>query len=51
MNDRNPADEVKRYAKTRDAMGAAVAGNPHIERGERRSRWRILRWRRAPRDA
>jgi hypothetical protein len=51
MNGRNPADEMKRYAQTRDAMSAAVAGNPHIKRGEPRSRWRVLRWLRAPRNA
>ena len=51
MSARNPEDEVKRYAQVRDAMSAAVAGNPHIKRGEFRSRWRVLRWLRTPRDA
>ena len=51
MNGRNPVDEMKRYAATRDAMSAAVAGNPHIKRGAPRARWRILRWLRAPRHA
>ena len=49
MNGRDPSDEMKRYARTRDAMGAAVAGNPHIKRGVPRARWRVFRWLRAPR--
>ena len=50
MNGRDPADEMKRYAKTRDAMSAAVAGNPHIKRSRPRARWQVLRRLRAPRD-
>jgi hypothetical protein len=47
MNGRNPADEMKRYARTRDAMSAAVAGNPHIKRAQPRARRRVFRWMRA----
>jgi hypothetical protein len=51
MNGRNPSDEMKRYARTRDAMSEAVAGNPNIKRDAVRFRWRIIRRLRGARRA
>ena len=47
VSGRDPVREVERYARTRDAMSKAVAGNPPITRARSPRRWWKFRGRTA----